>query len=192
MIEHGSCLNSTPGAVMHFAESLESPFAAQDLPSSFDEPRSRIYARAQVILTVPDRAILTESIDKARQRWELASCLSDHKASFTWPPKIMSNIIISIISGRPRLFPGRPSADRWDGRTTLDRKLAFDSEVGRLINCGSIAAPRCLEWLANILAVRSKNGMFRMCLDFVDLANVRSDFPLQPHVSGSFGQISCC
>lgn len=84
------------------------------------------------------------------------------------------------------------STRTWDGGVAMDRKLALDSEVRRLIDSSSIATPRCQEWLANILAVRLKNGTLRMCLDFVDLANGRPDIPLQPPVIGSIDQISHC
>jgi hypothetical protein len=42
-------------------------------------------------------------------------------------------------------------------------------EVQRMLDAGFIREVTYLQWLANIVMVRKKNGNWRMCTDFTDL-----------------------
>ena len=61
-----------------------------------------------------------------------------------------------------------------------DRSKAVNEEVERLLGAGSIAEVRYLEWLANPVVVKKRNGKWRVCVDFTDLnkACPKDSYPL--------------
>ena len=62
------------------------------------------------------------------------------------------------------------------------RNKVINEEVERLLKNGMIREVKYLDWLANVIVVRKKNGKWRMCIDFTDLnkACPKDPFPL-PH-----------
>lgn len=46
---------------------------------------------------------------------------------------------------------------------------SVNAEVECLTNAGSITEVKYLEWLANLVVVKNKNGSSRVCVDFTDL-----------------------
>jgi len=61
-----------------------------------------------------------------------------------------------------------------------DRKEAIRVEVTRLLAAGFIQEVTHLEWLANPVLVKKKNGEWRMCVDYTDLNKhyPKDPFPL--------------
>jgi hypothetical protein len=57
---------------------------------------------------------------------------------------------------------------------------AVKAEVRRLLDAGFIREVTYPEWLANVVMVKKKNGMWQMCIDFIDLNKCcpKDDFPL--------------
>ena len=51
------------------------------------------------------------------------------------------------------------------------------TEVNKLKQAGAIKEIFYLEWLANIVVVRKKNGKWRVCVDFIDLNKVCPNDP---------------
>ncbi|XP_013589153.1 PREDICTED: uncharacterized protein LOC106297464 [Brassica oleracea var. oleracea] len=50
-----------------------------------------------------------------------------------------------------------------------ERATAVNDEVEKLLKVGSITEIRYLDWLANPVVVKKKNGKWRVCVDFTDL-----------------------
>jgi hypothetical protein len=51
-----------------------------------------------------------------------------------------------------------------------EKAEAMKAEVQRLLDAGVIREVHYPTWLASIVPVQKKNGKWRMCIDFTDLA----------------------
>ncbi|XP_039686367.1 uncharacterized protein [Medicago truncatula] len=53
-------------------------------------------------------------------------------------------------------------------------------EIDRLLKCGFIRPARYVDWLANVVPVKKKNGTIRVCIDFRDLnlATPKDEYPM--------------
>src|SRR4051812_32736384 len=62
----------------------------------------------------------------------------------------------------------------------LDRQMAAEEEVKKLLQAGFIQEITYPEWLANVVLVKKSNGKWRMCVDFTDLNKVfpKDHYPL--------------
>ena len=62
----------------------------------------------------------------------------------------------------------------------LDVEEKIKAEVNMLLKVGFIEEIKCLEWLANIVTVKKKGGLIRICIDFRELnkACPKDEFPL--------------
>ncbi|KAI0515647.1 hypothetical protein KFK09_008313 [Dendrobium nobile] len=62
----------------------------------------------------------------------------------------------------------------------LERQLAFEQEVDKLLNARFIREVHYPAWLANVVMVRKASGAWRMCVDYTDLnkACPKDSFPL--------------
>ena len=56
----------------------------------------------------------------------------------------------------------------------------IETEVNKLIEASFICEVQYLEWIANIVPVKKKNGQIQVCVDFCDLNSAcpKDDFPL--------------
>jgi len=61
-----------------------------------------------------------------------------------------------------------------------ERRLIIREETQKLQNVGHIREIQYPEWLANVVLVEKANGMWRMCVDFIDLnkACPKDSYPL--------------
>ena len=65
--------------------------------------------------------------------------------------------------------PLHPSKKQKPRRSAKEHADAVRQEVKRLKEAGPIKEIFFLEWLANTVVVRKKNGKWRVCVDFTDL-----------------------
>ena len=65
-------------------------------------------------------------------------------------------------------------------RPSREHAEAIREEVTKLKRAGAIKEVFYLEWLANIVVVKKKNGKWRVCVDFTDLnkACPKDPFPM--------------
>lgn len=65
----------------------------------------------------------------------------------------------------------------------LKRKQIINDEVKRLLKASFIREVYYLDWLANVVIVKKRNGKWRVCIDFTDLnkACPKDSFSL-PHI----------
>jgi hypothetical protein len=58
--------------------------------------------------------------------------------------------------------------------------LLIEKKVRKLLDAKIILSLRFSKWLANLVAVRKKNGEIRLCIDFMNLNSVslKDNYPL--------------
>jgi hypothetical protein len=54
-------------------------------------------------------------------------------------------------------------------RFNEEKQKAIGEELARLLSTGFIKEVRHLDWLANTILVKKKNGKWRMCVDYTGL-----------------------
>ena len=61
-----------------------------------------------------------------------------------------------------------------------EKRRAIGEEIAKLLTAGFIKEVSHLEWLANLVLVKKKNGKWRMCIDYTSLnkACPKVPFPL--------------
>ena len=65
-------------------------------------------------------------------------------------------------------------------RSSRDHSDAVKDEVTKLKQAGALKEVFYLEWLANTVVVKKKNGKWRVCVDFTDVnkACLKDPFPM--------------
>ena len=88
---------------------------------------------------------------------------------FTWnaykTPGVDPNFICHHLYVNPSVTPGKQPPLR----SSKDHFDAVKDEVMKLKQAGFIKEVFYLEWLANTVVVKKKNGKWRVCVDFTDL-----------------------
>ena len=82
---------------------------------------------------------------------------------FAWSPSDMSGIPREVAEHALDIRAGsRPVKERLR-RFDEEKRRAIDEEVQKLLAAGFIKEVSHLEWLANPILVKKKNGKWRMC-----------------------------
>ena len=91
-------------------------------------------------------------------------------------PEIDPEFIVHKFNINP-LFPLKKQKPR---RFAKEHVEVVNQEVKRLKKVGAIKEAFFLEWLANTVVVKKKNGKWRVCIDFTDLnrACPKDPFPI--------------
>ena len=88
---------------------------------------------------------------------------------FTWntyeAPRVDPNFIYHHLNVDPSITP-RKQPPR---RLSKDHSDAVKDEVMKFKQAGTIKEVFYLEWLANTVVVKKKNGKWWVCMDFTDL-----------------------
>ena len=91
-------------------------------------------------------------------------------------PGVDPKFIIHKLNVNP-LFPLKKQKPR---RSAKEHVEVVNQEIKRLKEAGAIKEAFFLEWLANTMVVKKKNGKWRVCIDFIDLnrAYPKDPFPI--------------
>ena len=91
-------------------------------------------------------------------------------------PEIDPEFIVHKFNVNP-LFPLKKQKPR---RSAKEHVEVVNQEIKRLKEAGAIKEAFFLEWLANTMVVKKKNGKWRVCIDFIDLnrAYPKDPFPI--------------
>ena len=91
-------------------------------------------------------------------------------------PEIDLEFIVHKFNVNP-LFPLKKQKPR---RSAKEHVEVVNQEIKRLKEAGAIKEAFFLEWLANTMVVKKKNGKWRVCIDFIDLnrAYPKDPFPI--------------
>ena len=113
------------------------------------------------------------------EKQALIEFLRDNVDIFAWDaceaPGIDPDFICHHLNVNPSTTP-RKQPPR---RSSRDYYEAVKEEVTKLKRVGAIKEVFYLEWLANIVVLKKKNGKWRVCVDFIDLnkAYPKDPFP---------------
>ena len=88
---------------------------------------------------------------------------------FTWSPYEVPGVDPEFIVHKLNMNPSFPPKKQKLRRSSKEHVEAVRMEVQRLKKAGAIREILFLEWLANTMVVRKKNGKWRVCVDFTDL-----------------------
>ena len=83
----------------------------------------------------------------------------------------MPGIHLSIASYRLNILPSSRPVWQKVRRFYLDRQKIIQSEVDKLLDVEFIREVEYPEWLANVVVVPKKEGMWRVCVDYTNLNN---------------------
>jgi hypothetical protein len=88
---------------------------------------------------------------------------------FAWSPSDMPGILREVAEHALDIWAGsRPVKQRLRGFNE-EKHRAIGEEVQKLLVAGFIKEVSHLEWLANPVLVKKKNGKWRMCVDYTGL-----------------------
>src|SRR4051812_24038413 len=75
-----------------------------------------------------------------------------------------------------------------------ERRKATAIEVKRLLDASFIVAIKCPKWLSNPVLVQTKNGTWRLCIDYTNLnaAYPKDEFVLPRIIESTAGSESLC
>ncbi|XP_013639584.1 PREDICTED: uncharacterized protein LOC106344824 [Brassica oleracea var. oleracea] len=113
----------------------------------------------------------------------IISFLKENASTFAWVTSDMKGIDPAITSHELNVDPTFKPIRQKRRKLGPERSKAVNEEVDRLLDAGFIAEVRYLEWLANPVFVKKKNGKWCICVDFTDLnkACPKDSYPL-PHI----------
>ena len=88
---------------------------------------------------------------------------------FAWSPYEVPRVDPEFIVHKLNVDPSFPLKKQKPRRSAKEYVEAVRSEVRRLREVGAIRETFFLEWLANTVVVKKKNGKWSVCVDFTDL-----------------------
>ena len=102
-----------------------------------------------------------------QEREQLVGFLRKNVDVFAWDtyeaPSVDPSFICHHLNVNPSISPKRPR------RPSKEHAEAVRNEVIKLKQAGAIKEVFYLQWLANTVVVKKKNGKCRVCVDFTDL-----------------------
>lgn len=99
---------------------------------------------------------------------------------FVWDPYEVPEVDPEFIVHKLNVDPSFPPKKQKPRRSAKEHVEAVRREVGKLKEARAIKDIFFLDWLANTVVVRKKNGKWRVCVDFIDLnrACPKDPFPM--------------
>ena len=88
---------------------------------------------------------------------------------FAWSLYEMPRVDPEFIVHRLNVDPSFPPKKKKPRKSAREHIKVVRSEVQKLNKARSIKEIYFLEWLANTVVVKKKNGKWRVCVDFTDL-----------------------
>ena len=114
------------------------------------------------------------------ERCQLIDLLRNYKDCFAWSYEEMSGLSMEVAVHRLTVKPhARPIAQvKRKYSPSIEAQIVF--KIEKLKKAKFIREVQYLEWIANIVPVKKKNGQLRICVDFRDLnkACPKDAFPL--------------
>jgi len=112
---------------------------------------------------------------------ELTAFLRENVNTFVWSPEVFPGVSVDIVSHELNIDPTFKLIKQKRRKLGRERAKAVKAEVEKLLRIGSITEEKSLDWIANPVIVKKKNGKWRVCVAFSDLnkACPKDSFPLQ-------------
>ncbi|XP_038688690.1 uncharacterized protein LOC119987863 [Tripterygium wilfordii] len=131
----------------------------------------------------PDQKIQIGANLDHQLRENLIRFLQNHKHTFAWTHVDMIGIDPNVITHQLQVDDNFLPVRQKRRRFAPERNKVINEEVQKLLDIGFVREVQYPDWLANVVAVKKKNGKWRVCIDFTDLnkACPKDSFPL-PHI----------
>jgi len=110
----------------------------------------------------------------------IVELLKEYRDCFSWDynekPGLKREVVESKLPIRPDKKPVKQILRRFAPQILPKIK----KEIERLLKCRFIRTARYVDWLANVVPVKKKNGTIRVCIDFRDLnlATPKDEYPM--------------
>jgi len=114
-------------------------------------------------------------------RDRIVELLKEYKDCFTWDYDEMPGLSRKMVELKLPIRPGVKPVKQIPRRFAPQILPKIKEEIERLLKCGFIRTTRYVDWLANVVPVKKKNGTIRVCIDFRDLnlATPKDEYPMQ-------------
>ena len=110
------------------------------------------------ILLDDDKSFLIGASVKDKKRVEMPLFLMQNVDVFAWSPYKMPRVDLEFIVHKLNVDPLYPPKKQKPRRSAKEYVEAIRQEVKRLKETGAIKEIFFLEWLANIMVIKNKNG----------------------------------
>ena len=109
----------------------------------------------------------------------LTEFLRDNANVFMWKPSDMPGIPRGITEHRLNIKANARPMQQCLRRFDEEKRKAIGEELTKLLATGFFREVQHLDWLANPVLVKKKNGKWRMCIDYTRLnkAYLKDPFP---------------
>ena len=104
-----------------------------------------------------------------KDKVEMILLLVQNVDVFAWSPYEVPKVDLEFIVHQLNVDPSYPPKKQKSKRLVKEHVEAVKQEVKRLKVARAIKEVFFLEWLANTVVVKKKNGKWRVCVDFTDL-----------------------
>ena len=99
---------------------------------------------------------------------------------FAWSSSNLRGVSRAVIEHTLKVNPKAKPVKQGQRTMSKERQKAAHAEVQKLLDAGVICEVQNPEWLANVVMVPKKNGMWQMCIDFTILNKTypKDEYPL--------------
>ncbi|PKU62402.1 hypothetical protein MA16_Dca028415 [Dendrobium catenatum] len=128
----------------------------------------------------PSRTVQIGSLLSDTEKKKYIDFLRTNQDVFAWSSADMPGINPEVIMHSLKINPAYKPVIQKKQNFALERQLAIEQEVDKLLKSRFIREVHYPAWLANVVMVRKTNGTWRMCVDYTDLnkACPKDSFPL--------------
>jgi len=125
-------------------------------------------------LTYVSTKIPKESRDR------IVELLKEYKDCFAWDYDEVPGLSRKMVELKLPIRPGKKPVKQIPRRFVPQILPKIKEEIERLLKSGFIRTARYVDWLANVVPVKKKNGTIRVCIDFRDLnlATPKDEYPM--------------
>lgn len=111
---------------------------------------------------------------------QIAELLKEYKDCFAWDYNEMPGLKREVVELKLPIRPDKKPVKQILRRFAPQILPNIKEEIDRLLKCGFIRPARYVDWLANVVPVKKKNGTIRVCIDFRDLnlATPKDEYPM--------------
>jgi len=101
-------------------------------------------------------------------RDRIVEVLKDYKDCFAWDYNEMLGLKREVVELKLPIRSDKKPVKQIPRRFAPHILPKIKEEIKRLLKCGFIRPARYVDWLANLVPIKKKNGTIRVCIDFRD------------------------
>jgi len=110
----------------------------------------------------------------------IVELLKGYKDCFAWDYNEMPGLSRKMVELKLPIQPSKKPKKQIPKRFAPQILPKIKEEIESLLKCGFIRTARYVDWLANVVPIKKKNGTIRVCIDFRDLnlPTPKDEYPL--------------